>query len=83
MADTVISDDITVSLNRIEGQVRGIHKMYQEGRECGQIAQQIGAAMKALKRVGTELLTTEVVRCSKEARTKDLERAVDSLAKIT
>lgn len=80
---TPVSDNITKSLNRIEGQVRGIRKMYEEGRDCEQIAQQVGAAMKALKRVGTEILTSEVVRCSKEARTRDLRRAVDSLIKIS
>jgi DNA-binding FrmR family transcriptional regulator len=77
------SDAITKALNRIEGQVRGIRKMYEEGRDCEQIAQQVGAVMKAIKRVGTEILTSEVVKCSKEARTKDLKRVMESLVKIS
>lgn len=76
-------DEIIVALNRVEGQVRGIRKMYEEGRECEQIAQQISAAQSALKRIGTTILTEEMVRCSKESRTKDLKRAVESIAKIS
>ena len=76
-------DEIVTALNRVEGQVRGIKKMYEEHRECESIAQQIGAAMKALKRVGTEILTSEVVRCSKEAKTKELKRVMESLIKIS
>jgi DNA-binding FrmR family transcriptional regulator len=57
--------------------------MYEEGRDCEQIAQQVGAVMKAIKRVGTEILTSEVVKCSKEARTKDLKRVMESLVKIS
>jgi DNA-binding FrmR family transcriptional regulator len=76
-------DDIVTSLNRVEGQIRGIKKMYEEGRECEQIAQQIAAAQHALKRIGTHILTSEVVRCGKSQNRKDLERAIESLVKIS
>ena len=77
-------DSITQALNRIEGQVRGIKKMYQEERECAQIAQQVAAIQNALKRVATQLLTDEAVRCTgaKSSR-KDLYKVIESAVKIS
>lgn len=76
--DTMIS-----ALNRIEGQVRGIRKMYQEGRDCAAIAQQISAVQSALKRVGKELLTTEAGKCFEGSHNKEkLSAIIESLTKI-
>ena len=41
--------DKLVSLRRIEGQVRGIHKMIEERRYCMDILYAVGAAIGALK----------------------------------
>ncbi len=77
--DTVVS-----ALNRIEGQVRGIRKMYQEERGCDQIAQQIAAIQSALRRVGKELLTAEASRCIQKNEDKQkLTTVIDSLLKIS
>jgi CsoR family transcriptional regulator, copper-sensing transcriptional repressor len=79
MADTIVS-----SLNRVEGQVRGIRRMYEEGRDCEQIAQQISAIQKALTRIGKTILTDEAVGCMKKPNSKrELERVLDSLVKIS
>jgi len=76
--DTMIS-----ALNRIEGQVRGIRKMYQEDRDCAAIAQQISAVQSALKRVGKEMLTTEAGKCIEGTPDKSkLSIIIDSLVKI-
>lgn len=78
MTDTVVS-----SLNRIEGQVRGVKKMYEEKRSCEQIAQQISAIQKALTRVGMSILTEEAVECVERRRNKkDIEKVMESLVKI-
>lgn len=79
-----MTDSLVAALNRIEGQVRGIRKMYQEGRECDQIAQQIAAIQSALRRVGKELLNAEADRCVEAAeQKKKLALIVDSLLKIS
>jgi DNA-binding FrmR family transcriptional regulator len=78
MTDSVIS-----SLNRIEGQVRGVKKMYESGRDCEQLAQQISAIQKALTRVGMTLLMDEAVECVERRRNKkDIEKVMESLVKI-
>jgi DNA-binding FrmR family transcriptional regulator len=77
--DTVIS-----ALNRIEGQVRGVRKMYQEGRDCEQIAQQIAAIQSALRRVGKELLTAEASLCVQKNEDKQkVSTMMESLLKIS
>lgn len=77
-------DNVASALNRIEGQVRGIKKMYEEGRECEQITQQISAIQSALKRVAREILTDEAVRCAKGgSERKKFERVIDSAVKLS
>lgn len=43
-------------LQRIEGQVRGLQKMIQEGRYCIDVAYQIDAAIGGLRRVQSDLV---------------------------
>jgi DNA-binding FrmR family transcriptional regulator len=50
-------------LNRIEGQVRGISRMVEEGRYCIDILTQLQAARAALTRVETELLKEHLGHC--------------------
>ena len=76
-------DQIISSLNRIEGQVRGIKKMYQEGRDCEKIAQQISAIQSALTSVGKQLLTDEALKCIKSnSSRKEIEKVINSAMKI-
>lgn len=79
-----MTDSLISALNRIEGQVRGIKKMYQEGRDCEQIVQQIAAIQSALKRVGKELLGAEANTCVEAAENKKkIASIVESLLKIS
>ncbi len=54
-------------LCRIEGQVRGIRKMVEEGRYCIDIATQIKAARSALKQAGLAVLDTHLRTCVADA----------------
>ena len=56
-------DKIQKSLARIEGQVRGIAKMYAGKKKCLELVQQAAAARQALGRVGRELLKQEACQC--------------------
>ncbi len=50
-------------LNRIEGQVRGIVRMVDEGRYCIDILTQLQAARAALAKVETALLKDHLGHC--------------------
>ena len=50
-------------LNRIGGQVTGIHKMIDDDRYCVDILVQVAAVRSALDALGIELLTDHVESC--------------------
>ena len=54
-------------LNRIEGQVRGLARMVEEGRYCIDIVTQLSAARAALRRVEQEVLRDHIGHCVREA----------------
>lgn len=42
-------DELQKRLRRIEGQVRGVQKMLEEGRECSEVVQQLSAIRSAVQ----------------------------------
>ena len=50
-------------LRRLEGQVRGIQRMLEEGRECEDVLNQILAARSGLDQVGLLMLDHHLVCC--------------------
>jgi DNA-binding FrmR family transcriptional regulator len=54
-------------LRRIEGQVRGIHKMVDGERYCADILIQISAVHEALRNVGRELMRNHLKHCATAA----------------
>lgn len=54
-------------LSRIEGQVRGIGRMVEEGRYCIDVLTQLQAVRAALSRVETEMLRDHLNHCVESA----------------
>ena len=81
-ADTLA--DTRVRLRKVEGQIRGVQRMMDEGRDCQDVLRLIGAATKALRRTGLRLAITGLEQCVvDEARASDtttFERAVLELS---
>jgi DNA-binding FrmR family transcriptional regulator len=50
-------------LRRIEGQVGGIIRMIEQGRDCEQVIHQIAAVGRAVDRVGLRLMASQLGRC--------------------
>jgi DNA-binding FrmR family transcriptional regulator len=50
-------------LRRIEGQVGGIIRMVESGRDCQQVVQQLAAVGRAVDRVGLRLLAGQLRQC--------------------
>jgi CsoR family transcriptional regulator, copper-sensing transcriptional repressor len=53
--------------HRIEGQVRGLSRMVEEGRYCIDIVTQISAVQAALRRAEEEILRDHVAHCVEHA----------------
>ncbi|MDR5710164.1 MAG: metal-sensing transcriptional repressor [Armatimonadota bacterium] len=62
-----VSGEVVTSLlarlRRIEGQVRGLQRMLEEGRDCTEVAQQVAAARAALDRVAMDLIAAGLEQC--------------------
>lgn len=58
---------VITRLRRIEGQVRGVAGMVEEGRYCIDILTQVQAIKAALKKVEDELLKNHAAHCVEEA----------------
>jgi DNA-binding FrmR family transcriptional regulator len=54
-------------LRRIEGQVRGLHRMVEEDRYCADILTQISSVHEALRAVGRELMRNHLKHCAASA----------------
>jgi CsoR family transcriptional regulator, copper-sensing transcriptional repressor len=54
-------------LRRIEGQVRGLHKMVEEDRYCADIITQVASVQEALRGVGRELMRNHLKHCAAAA----------------
>lgn len=58
-----VTDDVRRRLRRVAGQVAGIERMIDEGRECRDIVTQVSAATKALEQVGFKLVSAGLAYC--------------------
>ena len=62
-------------LRRIEGQVRGLHKMVEDDRYCPEIITQIASVQEALRGVGRQLLRNHLKHCAATAIRKGPKEA--------
>ncbi len=60
-----------VRLNRIEGQIRGISRMIQEGRYCVDILTQIRSAASALAKVQENIFRGHLESCVRDSLVGD------------
>ena len=60
--DDVI-EDIRRRLHRVSGQLAGIERMLDEGRECKDVVTQISAATRALEQAGFKLVAAGLTYC--------------------
>jgi DNA-binding FrmR family transcriptional regulator len=57
------SEEVVRRLRRIEGQIGGIVKMIEDGRDCADIVTQLAAASRVLDRAGFRLLSSGMRQC--------------------
>ncbi len=58
-----VLDDLRRRLRRVGGQVQGIERMLDEGRECRDVVTQISAANRALEQTGFRLVSAGLTYC--------------------
>jgi len=81
--DTNAKRRLSARLRRIEGQVRGLHRMVDEERYCPEILQQVAAVQASLNRVAELLLRGHLRHCvSAAVRSGDATRAEGVYAEL-
>lgn len=69
-----VNDDVLVRLRRLEGQIRGLQRMLEEGKDCKEIVTQLSAASSALDRVGFKLMAAALSSPDRETDLAELEK---------
>ena len=73
--DPALKDNALTRLKRIEGQVRGVHRMVAAERYCADTLIQISAIQESLRAVAQVLLRNHLENCAADAiRSSDQER---------
>ncbi len=75
-------DPVVSRLNRIQGQINAVKRMYEEEDDCVSVVQQIQAARSAMAKVAQILLSDEASRCVEKGDTKKLKQVVDRTFKV-
>lgn len=83
-----VEKSVATRLRRIEGQVQGIQRMLDGGRECEEVLTQIMAVRSSLDQVGLLLMERHLEKCimrdepSDSPLAKDLRDALKSWARF-
>ncbi len=62
LPDEVI-EDVRKRLHRVSGQLAGIERMLDDGRECKDVVTQVSAATRALEQTGFKLVAAGLTYC--------------------
>jgi DNA-binding FrmR family transcriptional regulator len=79
--------DVLGRLRRVQGQVGGIIRMIEEGRDCADVVTQLAAVSRALDKAGFKIIATGMRQCmvqgdegTRRINADELERLFLSLA---
>ena len=64
-------DKVIKRLRRAQGQIGGVLRMIDEGRDCEEIVTQVAAVSRALDRAGFAIIATGLKQCLIDSRGKD------------
>ena len=59
-----VNDDVLKRLRRLEGQIRGVQRMIDEGQDCADVITQLSACKAALDKVGYRLVVAGIRHCA-------------------
>jgi DNA-binding FrmR family transcriptional regulator len=63
--------DVVNRLRRAQGQIGGVLRMIEQGRDCKDIVTQLAAANRALDRAGFAIISTSLKQCLTESDVTD------------
>ncbi len=69
--DSQTMADVIKRLRRAQGQVGGVIRMIEEGRDCADVVTQLAAASRALDRAGFKIIASGLKQCVREEQEGD------------
>jgi DNA-binding FrmR family transcriptional regulator len=79
MAKEAEKRDVITRLKRVEGQIRGLQRMVEEGVPCSDILTQVSAATAAIKRVGMVILQAYMEECLSKTQKEPISKRQEAL----
>jgi DNA-binding FrmR family transcriptional regulator len=73
MQTTDSGAEIVLRLRRIEGQIRGVQRMVEDGRQCGDVLTQLLAVRSSLDQVALHVFNDQIENCLTAQGTVDAE----------
>jgi len=69
--------DVVVRLRKVQGQVGGVIRLIEEGRDCSEVVTQLAAAARALDKAGFKIIATGMRQCmvASDAGTRRVDEA--------
>jgi len=80
--DSQTMADAIKRLRRAQGQVGGVIKMIEEGRDCADVITQLAAASRALDRAGFKIIATGLGQCARQEHDDDDGTAATDRAQL-
>ncbi len=79
-----IKKNVLSRMKRIEGQIRGIQRMIEGGKECEDILVQVRAVRSALQSANKQILRRYMLRCHVESQEagEDNGESLEKLIKV-
>ncbi|WP_455661470.1 metal-sensitive transcriptional regulator [Pradoshia sp.] len=76
------NDQMKNRVKRMEGQLRGILKMMEEGKDCKNVVTQLSAVRSAVDRTIGVIVSENLVECVKNAEGKEQEALVNEAVSL-
>ncbi len=74
--------ELSQRISRIVGQLKGIQKMVDEKRECGDILQQISAVKKAIDSLSKEIVVSNICEYLPHRDVDKVSRMIERAIKL-
>lgn len=76
-------DEILSRLRKIEGQVRGVHRMVEQDAYCIDVLTQVSAVVSGMEKVGLRLLRDHIRGCVRDAAgAADADEKIEELVRV-
>ncbi|WP_438432714.1 metal-sensitive transcriptional regulator [Gorillibacterium sp. sgz500922] len=78
-------DEIKTRLRRIEGQIRGVLRLMEEGKPCKEVVAQLSAVRNASDRALAQIVAENLQQCiltEQEAGNKDTKKMVQEAVEL-